>query len=53
MNAPHIANPIPRRRFLRGLGVTLGLPLLECMTPVFSRAAAGIRERFSHAAAFD
>ena len=40
MNAPHIANPIPRRRFLRGLGVTLGLPLLECMIPVFSRAAS-------------
>ncbi len=38
MNAPHIAHPIPRRRFLRGLGVSLGLPMLECMTPVFSRA---------------
>jgi hypothetical protein len=39
MNAPHIATPIARRRFLRGIGVTLGLPMLECMTPVFSRAA--------------
>jgi hypothetical protein len=29
MNFPHISTPIPRRRFLRGLGVTLGLPLLE------------------------
>lgn len=29
MNIPHISTPIPRRRFLRGLGVTLGLPLLE------------------------
>src|SRR4051812_34778001 len=40
MNAPHIAtrSPIPRRAFLRGLGVTLALPLLECMTPVFARA---------------
>jgi len=39
MNTPHIATHLPRRRFLRGLGVTLGLPMLECMTPVFSRAA--------------
>lgn len=31
---------IPRRTFLRGAGVTLALPLLECMTPVFARAAA-------------
>ena len=29
MNFPYISTPIPRRRFLRGLGVTLGLPLLE------------------------
>jgi hypothetical protein len=29
MNTPHITTAIPRRRFLRGLGVTLGLPLLE------------------------
>ncbi len=40
MNTPHIARTFPRRRFLRGLGVTLGLPALECMTPVFSRAAS-------------
>lgn len=39
MNAPHIATSLPRRRFLRGIGVTLGLPMLECMTPVFSLAA--------------
>jgi len=39
MNSPHIATTLPRRRFLRGIGVTLGLPMLECMTPVFSRAA--------------
>ena len=39
MNTPHIAKTFPRRRFLRGLGVTLGLPVLECMTPVFARAA--------------
>jgi lambda repressor-like predicted transcriptional regulator len=30
---------MPRRTFLRGLGITLGLPMLECMTPVFARAA--------------
>jgi len=29
MNFPYISTPIPRRRFLRGLGVTLGLPFLE------------------------
>ena len=29
MNAPHISTLLPRRRFLRGLGVSLGLPLLE------------------------
>lgn len=42
MNAPHIAITSPRfqrRTFLRGIGVTLALPLLECMTPVFGRAA--------------
>ena len=42
MNAPNISTAsshIPRRTFLRGLGVTLGLPMLECMTPVFARAA--------------
>ena len=39
MNAPHIAAALPRRRFLRGLGVTLGLPLLECMTPVFAKGS--------------
>ena len=42
MNAPHISTAsahIPRRTFLRGFGITLGLPMLECMTPVFARAA--------------
>jgi len=39
MNAPHIARSFSRRRFLRGAGVTLALPFLECMTPVFGRAA--------------
>jgi hypothetical protein len=29
MNFPHIPKTTTRRRFLRGLGVTLGLPLLE------------------------
>ncbi len=29
MNTPNISTPIPRRRFLCGLGVTLALPLLE------------------------
>jgi len=42
MNAPHFSTAsshIRRRTFLRGLGVTLGLPMLECMTPVFARGA--------------
>ena len=40
MNNPNIARNVPRRRFLRGMGVMFSLPVLECMTPVFSRAAA-------------
>jgi len=32
--------PIHRRRFLRGLGVVLGLPLLECMSPAFGKLTA-------------
>jgi Protein of unknown function (DUF1552) len=39
MKTPHICTPIHRRRFLRGLGVTLALPALECLTPVFARAS--------------
>ncbi|MEQ1850174.1 MAG: DUF1552 domain-containing protein [Chthoniobacteraceae bacterium] len=40
MNTTPISTPIPRRRFLRGLGVTLALPALECLSPVFARATA-------------
>ena len=39
MNAPYVSTPLPRRRFLRGIGVSLGIPMLQCMNPVFSRAA--------------
>ncbi|HRH98974.1 MAG TPA: DUF1552 domain-containing protein, partial [Prosthecobacter sp.] len=42
MNTPHVAEPLPRRRFLRGAGVTLALPLLECLTPVFARGAKAL-----------
>ena len=41
MKAPHLSTAsshIPRRTFLRGLGITIGLPMLECMTPVFVRS---------------
>jgi hypothetical protein len=31
---------IPRRAFLRGLGVSLALPMLECMVPSVTRAAS-------------
>jgi len=39
MNSPYFATNFTRRRFLRGAGVMLALPLLECMRPVFGRAA--------------
>lgn len=40
MKAPHIAaGPLPRRSFLRGAGVTLALPMLDCMSPLFGQAA--------------
>ena len=42
MNAAHRSTSsihIPRRTILRGVGVALGLPMLECMTPSFARAA--------------
>jgi len=41
MNSPHVsrsASMLARRSFLKGVGVTLALPLLECMSPVFVRA---------------
>lgn len=31
---------LPRRTFLKGLGACIGLPLLECMTPSVTKAAA-------------
>jgi hypothetical protein len=39
MNISTTSSHIPRRTVLRGFGITLGLPMLECMTPVFARAA--------------
>ena len=40
MKAPHIADKhtLYRRRFLRGAGVAISLPILDSMTPVFARA---------------
>lgn len=39
MKSPAIAmKPISRRRMLRGLGVSLAVPLLNCMTPAFGGA---------------
>ncbi|MSV27570.1 MAG: DUF1552 domain-containing protein [Bryobacterales bacterium] len=41
MKAPHVAaRPLPRRTLLRGAGVTLALPALECMTPLFAKTPA-------------
>lgn len=37
MNIRTSSSHIARRTFLRGLGVTLALPALECMTPTFAR----------------
>lgn len=48
MKAPHLSIPsshVSRRAFLRSAGVTLALPLLECMTPLFARAAASTPPR--------
>jgi hypothetical protein len=33
-----MSKPLPRRTFLRGAGVALALPALECMTPAFAAA---------------
>jgi hypothetical protein len=41
MTAPHVSRSVAmlaRRSFLKGVGVTLALPSLECMSPVFVRA---------------
>ena len=42
VRAPYIATrqPMARRRFLRGAGVALSLPLLDVMMPRFARAQA-------------
>ncbi len=39
MTGPYIkrSRTIPRREFLRGAGVALALPMLECMRPAFAR----------------
>jgi len=37
---------IPRRRFLRGAGVTLALPLLDAMTPAMAQTAVTPKTRF-------
>ena len=40
MHIPNKSIHLPRRTFLRGLGVTLALPFLECMLPGVVKAAA-------------
>jgi len=42
MNTPYMhtsSSSLSRRTFLRGLGVSLALPALDCMTPTFARTA--------------
>ena len=46
MKSPHLATaPLDRRRFLRGAGVALALPLLEGMRSVFAKATEGTPRR--------
>ena len=33
---------LPRRTFVKGLGVAIGLPFLDAMTPAFARAAVSV-----------
>ncbi len=51
MHIPDKSLHLPRRTFLRGLGVTMALPFLECMLPSAMKAAAaaalgGLPRRF-------
>jgi hypothetical protein len=49
VTAPHILKfsaRLPRRSFLRGAGVTLALPWLECMTPSVARADSASQPPF-------
>src|SRR5215831_14320979 len=41
MAVPHITSrhPLNRRSFLRGVGVSLALPLLDSMTPTFAQSS--------------
>lgn len=40
MKAPFVAAPrLPRRSFLRAAGISLALPALDCMAPLFGQAA--------------
>ncbi len=41
MHIPDKSIYLPRRTFLRGLGVSLALPFLECMLPAVKAAAVG------------
>jgi len=41
MHIPDTSVYLPRRTFLRGLGVSLALPFLECMMPVLKAAPVG------------
>jgi len=45
MNACFLSRTIRRRTFLRGSGVTLALPLLECMRPASARAVEAVSPR--------
>src|SRR5580704_2626336 len=40
MHIPNKSIYLPRRTFLRGLGVTVALPFLECMLPSVTKAAS-------------
>lgn len=36
-----IGKHLPRRTFVKGMGVAIGLPILDAMTPAFARASRG------------
>src|SRR5258708_4503690 len=45
VTAPFVStnHPLSRRKFLRGAGILLSLPLLDAMTPAFAGVAKGRR----------
>ncbi|MEI7687934.1 MAG: hypothetical protein WCL32_23250, partial [Planctomycetota bacterium] len=47
MNIIHNTPRIHRRHLLKGAGVAMALPLLDCMVPVFGASEEAVRPRRS------